>query len=382
MRLQLLSYQSGTGWSAPIDTALDSQQTLALVFGAPELGTRPAPFDELRRALPEARIIGCSTAGEVLDTRIQDGSLAVAIIRFSHTRIRTTVRPLGGAGQSHAVGRHIARDLAAPDLHGVLMLSDGLDVNGSGLVAGVTASLPPGIPVSGGLAGDGSRFAHTWVLDHTSPRPGLVSAVGFYGERIRITHGSRGGWRIFGPERRVTRSVGNVLYELDGRNALEIYRNYLGELAAGPPATGLRFPLSLRASASADARLVRTILAVDDAQGSLTFAGDIPEGYLATLMRASADDLITGAEDAAREAAPADEHAPVLAIAISCVGRRMVLGERAEEELEASLGALPPGSRQIGFCSYGELSPVGSGSCELHNQTMTLTTIREIGGEP
>jgi hypothetical protein len=200
-----------------------------------------------------------------------------------------------------------------------------------------------------------------------------VGAVGLYGDPLEIGHGSRGGWDIFGPERRVTRSEANVLYELDGRPALELYKRYLGERATGLPATALLFPLSLKGDKDAD--LVRTVLSVDEDAQSMTFAGDLPEGSTVQLMRANFDRLIDAASGAARDT---ECTGPTLSVAISCVGRRLILGERTEEELEATLDGLPTGSRQVGFYSYGEISPlVGAGNCALHNQTMTLTTIRE-----
>ena len=210
-------------------------------------------------------------------------------------------------------------------------------------------------------------------------RSNIVGAVGLYGDHVTIGHGSKGGWDNFGPERRVTRSHGNVLIELDGRPALELYKKYLGDLASGLPATGLLFPLALRADTNDQKSLVRTILAVDEERQSMTFAGDIPEGSLARLMRANFDRLIDGASEAGSLAGvPHVGHTEqTLAIAISCVGRRLVLGERAEEEIEATLDVMPVGTRQIGFYSYGEISPYTNGSCDLHNQTMTLTTIRE-----
>jgi hypothetical protein len=259
------------------------------------------------------------------------------------------------------------------------VLSDGLNVNGSQLVAGFNEVLNGTAVVTGGLAGDGDRFQRTWVLSGSTPLSNQVVAVGFYGDRIRIGHGSRGGWDIFGPERRVTASEGNVLRELDGQPALDLYKEYLGELAAGLPATALRFPLALRANADDKKRLVRTILGVNEDEGSLTFAGDVPEGFLAQLMRTNLDRLVDGAEAAAEmtQNRGADGET-TLAVAISCVGRRMVLGERAEEEVEVTLDELPDSTQQIGFYSYGEISPFASGTCDLHNQTMTLTTIHEV----
>jgi len=229
------------------------------------------------------------------------------------------------------------------------------------------------------VAGDGDRFTRTWVLKKGVPATGCVTAVGLYGDAVRVSHGSKGGWDSFGPERRVTRSKKNVLYELDGEPALALYKDYLGERASGLPATGLLYPLSLRAAASDEKRLVRMILAVDEATQSLTFAGDIPEGSLAQLMQANFDRLVQGAADAAL-ATTERSHGlgPTLAIAVSCVGRRLVLGERTEEEVEATADALPKQARPIGFYSYGEISPYASGSCDLHNQTMTLTTLNEV----
>jgi hypothetical protein len=284
---------------------------------------------------------------------------------------------LSGPAESFEAGESLAGQLDAPDLRAVFVLSTGLGVNGSELVRGVNSSLGADVLVTGGLAGDGSRFARTWVLGWSGPELGLATAIGLYGDRIHVGHGCKGGWDIFGPERRVTRSKGNVLYELDGKPALELYKRYLGEMATGLPATGLRFPLALRETPDSDKQLVRTILAVDESDQSMTFAGDIPQGWMAQLMRADFNRLITGAEDAARMAGSGDGTGDVLAIAVSCVGRRMVLGEAAEEEVEATLEMLPEGTRQVGFYSYGELSPYAAGSCDLHNQTMTLTTLQE-----
>jgi hypothetical protein len=234
------------------------------------------------------------------------------------------------------------------------------------------------VVVSGGLAGDGERFKRTWVVKDGLPLGGYVTAVGLYGTAVRLTHGSKGGWDLFGPERLITRSQGNVLYELNHKPALQLYKDYLGELASGLPGTALHFPLSIRQKQEDAKRLVRTILAIDYEAQSLTFAGDMPEGAYAQFMRANFDRLIQGASDAATLATPiSTDSTPTLSIAISCVGRRMVLGQRTEEEVEATFDVLPKGVLQIGFYSYGEISPYSTGQCDLHNQTMTLTTISE-----
>jgi hypothetical protein len=367
------------GWSVPSLPALDSDRTLIIAFAAPELGRAGAPWRQLRAAYPRSIMLGCSTSGEILGTRVADGTVSVAVVRFERGRLVGASASVQRSDQSFGAGVELARRLLRPDLRGIIVLSDGLRVSGSELVRGLSTYVPRSVVVTGGLAGDGVRYQNTWVLGSGEPRSGLVGAVGIYGDGVRIGHGSRGGWETFGPERIVTRSAGNVLYELDGRPALVVYKEHLGERAAGLPGSAFRFPLALRAGFH-DKSLVRTVRSVDEAGQSLTFAGDIPDGYRAHLMAGSSDHLVQGASDAAAmtsSGSGAGEDDQVLAIAISCVGRRLVLGHRTAEEIEATLEALPPGTRQVGFYSYGEIAPFSNRSCDLHNQTMTLTTISE-----
>jgi len=261
----------------------------------------------------------------------------------------------------------------------VFVLSDGLRVNGSELVRGLSQHLPLGVTITGGLAGDGDRFQQTQVMWNGRLQSGKVVAVGLYGDRLKVGYGSFGGWEPFGPKRQITKSDGNVLYELDGEPALTLYKRYLGDHAANLPASGLLFPLSLQVE-SDDRYLVRTILAVHEAEQSLTFAGDVPEGTTAQLMKASFDRLVDGAMQAASiSLQPLAGTAPELAILISCVGRKLLLNQRIEEEVEGVQVVLGDRTPLTGFYSYGEISPFAPGaSCELHNQTMTITTLVEV----
>lgn len=378
MEIHALRYDRKEQWTITNLPQVDSQRTLVVLFGSSSFVDSASRIAELADRYPQSTVIGCSTAGEIFGTQIFDESVSAAIVRFDHTDLRLASAPARSVEDSFTAGQQIARQLNDSSLKGIFVLSDGLCVNGSELVRGLNSHVAPSVVVTGGLAGDGDRFRRTWVLQDRRPQAGFVTAVGFYGDRIQIGHGSKGGWDRFGPERCVTRSKGNILFELDGRPALQLYKEYLGDRAAGLPATGLLFPLALRSNESDSKSLVRTILAVDEREQSLTFAGDIPEGALAQLMKANFDRLVQGASEAASSTKLSTDGGPcTLAIAISCVGRRLVLGERTEEEIEATLDVLPKGTRQIGFYSYGELSPFATGTCDLHNQTMTLTTLSE-----
>jgi hypothetical protein len=378
MKLSTFTYSDTNQATLPSIPLKHPDRTLVIMFGPSHLLDAPAPVQSVLTAYPGAAAIGCSSSGEIFGTHIQDDTLVVALLQFDHTTVRTASAPVTDPGKSFEAAQSLANQLMAPGLGGVLVLSDGLGVNGSELIRGLNAVLPANIVVSGGLAGDGDRFKRTWVVKDGLPAGGYVTAVGLYGTAVRLTHGSKGGWDLFGPERLITRSQGNILYELNHKPALQLYKDYLGELANGLPGTALHFPLSIRQAQENAKRLVRTVLAIDHTTQSLTFAGDMPEGAYAQFMRANFDRLIQGASDAATLAAPiGTDSSPTLSIAISCVGRRMVLGQRTEEEVEATFDVLPKGVQQIGFYSYGEISPYTTGHCDLHNQTMTLTTISE-----
>lgn len=376
MDVTTMSYSPARGWSLPCFPRLDSPRTLVLVFAGPAFRDAHGPLAELGRAYPSSVVVGCSTAGEIHGTLVEDDSLSVAVVRFDRTALRLVATAVAKSAPSSEPGAVIGKALAGFGLRAVLVFSDGLAVNGTALLDGIHGVLPPDVVVTGGLAGDGSRFERTWVLVEGKPRANHVVGVGLYGEHLGVSHGSRGGWDAFGPERVVTRSEGNVLHELDGEPALALYKQYLGDRAAGLPATALLFPLALRSDTVGQAR-VRTVLSVDETEQTMTFAGDIPHMSTVQLMRANLDRLVDGAALASQDAF-ADASGDVFTLAVSCVGRRLVLGERVEEEIEAVFESMPAGSKLVGFYSYGEIAPFAPGQrAVLHNQTMTLTRLWE-----
>lgn len=378
MLISTFTFHAGPGWSVDTFPDMDSEQTLLLIFAAPEFFDNPAPIATLCNAYPKSKILGCSTAGEIAGSQVSDASLSVAVVKFEQSSLVFTSTTVASPEDSYAAGEYLASQLPTDGLRGVFVLADGLKINGSQLVSGL-GHIPTHIPVTGGLAADGANFQRTWVIHGGKPVIGMVTAVGFYGEKFHMTHGARGGWEAFGPERKITRSKNNILYELDGKPALALYKEYLGDLASGLPSAGLKFPLSIREGSDDHKYLIRTILGVDEEQQSLIFAGDVPENFLAKLMRANFDKLVDGAIESAKLSQQnVDTHSPMLAVAASCVGRRLVLGEHVEDETEAMLKYLPEGTQLVGLYGYGGISPYSTGSCDFHNQTMMLTTFEEF----
>ena len=351
---------------------------LVLAFAGAGEALTPALLSQARGLYPGAPLHGCTTAGEILGTEVSDDALALTAVRFEGTLVRTACARVSGPGDSHAAGERLGRELAGAGLVHVLVLSNWMGVSGSALVKGLSSSLPPGTTVTGGLAGDGGRFKESFVICDGVPERDTVVAIGLYGARLKVGCGSLGGWDPFGPERLVTRSEGSTLYELDGKSALDLYKSYLGDHARGLPGSGLLFPLTMRGGAGGSG-VVRTILGVNEERKSMTFAGDIPVGSIVRLMKANIDPLIDGAVGAARASCGTlGTSRSELALLISCVGRKMVLQQRVEEEVEGVSEVLGAATALTGFYSYGEICPFKTDTvCELHNQTMTITTLAE-----
>ncbi|RPI79768.1 MAG: hypothetical protein EHM45_01625 [Desulfobacteraceae bacterium] len=378
MKIEQKKWLPAKGWKPSPPGEWTQTAQLVLVFGSASNLMNQELMKTIQKAYPKACVFGCSTAGEIFDTQVSDDSLSLTAVHFEHTPIQCILAQARDLKNSYHAGEYLAGLLEKKGLVHVFVLSDGINMNGSELVAGLTDHFPPEVTITGGLSGDGADFKETFVFLNGPPQSGAVAAIGLYGKRIKVGFGSLGGWDPFGPERLITRSQGNILYELDHKSALELYKIYLGDHARDLPASGLLFPLSIR-TREQDSGLVRTILAIDEKRQSLIFAGDVPEGAYARLMKANFDRLIDGAIGAAKISYEAvGRSSPDLAVLISCVGRKMVLKQRVEEEVEGVLEVLGHRTALTGFYSYGEIAPfTPGGKCVLHNQTMTVTTLSE-----
>lgn len=379
MRVEQRLWSRESGWQPSFDQpSFGEQAQLVLLFGAVEDVAESDCFALVRASYPGAHVIGCTTAGQIHDARVTDATIALTAVAFEHTRVELVRASIESVARSAEAGAALARALEPEGLRHVFVLSEGLRVNASELVRGIDAALPPGVTVSGGCAGDGNRLETTHVWGNGPPEQAAVVGLGFYGDRLQVGVSAIGGWRPFGPDRVITRSSHNVLHEFDGRPALALYKKYLGKFADDLPASGLMFPLELRGDEEGR-RVLRALLSVNEADQSITFAGNVPEGAQARFMFATIDDLISGTQIAAIDSMQRlGAFPPQLSILVSCNGRRYVLKQRTEEEVEAVREALGEQAALTGFYSYGEMAPAdGGGRSQLHNETMTITSFAE-----
>ena len=350
---------------------------IVFVFGDRVCMKSGESFESLKALYPNADIIGCSSSGNILGASISQSSMIATAISFEHAHVEVSVQDFSSQDNLYDVSQKLVNGLPKENLQHIFILSDGLTMNGSILAKGVNDAVDADISITGGLAGDGTEFLETWVIANEEGKQNRVVAVGFYGEGLTIESGCYSGWNEFGILRKITKSKENVLYEIDGEPALELYKKYLGSYAKNLPSSALDFPMSIKENSNADP-IIRSVLAVDEENQSLIFAGDVPEGYFARLMRTNADGLIGGAEMAASQISKKNDK-NALGLVVSCVGRRMVLKQLSDDELEGIAETLGDNVQLTGFYSYGELAPFSHEllTCSLHNQTMTLTVIYE-----
>ncbi|WP_259014138.1 FIST signal transduction protein [Emticicia fluvialis] len=350
---------------------------LVLAFGERKLLDSYNAFSFLQQEFPAAEIIINSTSGEIYENSVHDDTIVVTAIEFEKTRVKTVKIDIADHTESFKAGETIAQRLKEDDLAAIIVISDGGKVNGSKLIEALNLAVDTGVSISGGLAGDAGRFEKTLVGLNEKPTEGRIVGIGLYGKDLKVGHGTKGGWDVFGPEREVTESEYNVLYKIGESAALDLYKDYLGKYAKDLPGAALLFPLSIRVKPDSEP-IVRTILTIDEEKKSMTFAGELPKGAMVRFMKANFDHLVDASASAAQSSVKSIGNKPELALLISCVGRKLVLGQRIDEEVEAARDIFGDTTVVTGFYSYGEISPLTpNAQCELHNQTMTITTFSE-----
>jgi hypothetical protein len=383
MHVETFYYTSDQGWSVPNFPDLDSEQTFVVAFCGINFLEDQAPIKQLAAAYPKSVIVGCSTCGEVYNDQILERSITVAVARFEYSRVRLASAPILDFPDTYDAAESIVKELVAPDLKGVFLLSDGLKVVGNLMVKACTDHLPNSVMLGGGLAGDEGRFEKSWVIHKGKPKSQRMTAVGFYGDRVFFRTGAAGGYAPFGEEKIITRAQGSQLFELDGEPALQVYQREFNATPETLLQSALLHPLGMKSSSDDSQMLVRLMLAIDESQQSCLFAGDIRSGDRAYFMTSNADQVIQGAAEAAKMTIqtndfPRMEAPSSLTIATSCISRKWYLQDRVAEELRATLGALPSTTKQVGFYSYGEICSTLGGQKTFQNQTMTIARIEEL----
>ncbi|WP_420571106.1 FIST signal transduction protein [Kordia sp.] len=356
------------------------QKPLVLVFGNRYLLESESIYKEATSLFPEGEFVFGSTAGDITSQYVDDETITITAIEFEKSSfvIKTAnVLVADKKIDSYETGKKLIEQFDKTGLKHVFIVSEGSFINGSQLTLGMNSGTKENVLITGALCGDAARFEKTVASYNELPKSGEIVAIGLYGDTLDVSFAINGGWTPFGPERIVTKSNGNVLYELDNKPALDLYKKYLGDKSKELPAAALLYPLKVK-STNEKQSIVRTILNIDEAENSMILAGDILENSRVQLMMTNVDNIVNASEQAATQALQLRNKEPELAILVSCIGRKLVLDQRVEEEVEEVIEVVGENTTICGLYSYGEIAPFSDEkNCQLHNQTMTITLISE-----
>ena len=375
MKTLQLHRRKNEDWVYP-DGKQSLTKPLVLIFGNRFLLEDKNLFTEVRELFPNGELVFASSCGDLVAGAVNDEHITITAVEFEKSSFEIQRVNISDFDSSESAGKAVVNLLDGTDLQHVLVISEGSNVNGSALTEGMQSQIPETL-ITGGLCGDDARFERTLASYNESPKEGEIIVIGFHGSSFEASFSIYGGWKPFGPERIITRSEGNILYEIDGQPALDLYKKYLGDKAKQLPGSALIYPLNVQPEGNKQS-FVRTILNIDEQENAMILAGDVPENSRVQLMMSTMDDIAAASETAAVRAMQGRRGAPQLAILISCIGRKLVLDQRVEEEVEEVIDVIGDEVTITGMYSYGEIAPFyGERSCKLHNQTMTITLISE-----
>ena len=351
---------------------------LILVFANRLMLEDDSVLHDIRKEFPYDDIVFASTAGEVFNVEVLENTVTVIAIEFEKsTFVIKADNIFNHDKNTRQLGAALAEQMPAEGLKHLFVLSEGSFVSGTSLIKGLESTLNENVAITGGLSGDDLRYEKTLTSYKEDPKEGEIVLIGFYGESLEITFASYGGWLAFGPERVITKSEGSTLYEIDGQSSLELYKKYLGDKAGDFARSALLYPLNVIAPGKTHA-VVRAVVATDMENKAMIFADEVPQDSQVQLIMISPDRISQGAFTASTLAMQDRVTKPQLALVISCIGRKVVMNQRVEEEIELVREVIGEGTAIAGFYSYGEIAPFhDTCSSELHNQTMTLTLISE-----
>ncbi len=372
--LRINQYTLNNGeWKSPLSH--ENHPQLALLFGSRKtLETNVGALTAFQATYPKAAVISISGAGNILSDSILDDNIVANSLAFEHTKIELSHTQFAGKTEEE-VADYLIQSIPNEGLKNLLLFSCS-GINLERVIQRLNQTLKNSIPISGGAAGDDLQFQKTIIGIGDNLAYDRIVLIGLYGDKIQAKYGLHSGMDTFGPRRKITKCLGNIIFEIDHRPALDLYKDYLGDKASQLPASALHFPLNI-SSKSLDKPIVRSVQTVDEKAGSLVLFGQVEEGMTVQLMKTYQDNVISGGAESAKLAANAIDNQS-FAIVVSCVGRRIILGPLTEEELTEAHEVLGPNTKMSGFYSYSELSPCNeSGQCLLHNQTITITTLFE-----
>lgn len=349
-----------------------NSSSLAIAFGNDK-----KLYSALKEELEGLSIVGASVTGLIAGTKESEEGLSVVFYEFGKSRVKTCFVEFEKWGDGEEVGKKIFEQLKAPDLKGILVLSEGLKLNCSEMVEEIAKAKEPHVSLAGGLAGDVFTYDDIFVFnDKEGISDSAVVAVGFYGDHFHMDVVAHSGITPMGVEREVTKVEDYTIYELDGKPAVEVYKEYFGTDDLESISKDLvKFPFSITNNYIEEG-VVRTPLRFSEDKKGIQFTGSIPLGSRVRLMQSASSKFIDGVYDLVDSAPESFNGNDKSLLAISCACRKAVLGGIVDQEAEIICEEFNK-EGIVGFYSFGEIASDKHDQSFLYNQTLTLVSIYE-----
>ena len=401
MRLDL---QTGIGvstntndYNAGVESAKKALESLGsenpdalIIFAAPKFNHKKM-LKGVTSITKKTPMIGGTTAGEISTFGLSVNSVVIMALKSKDVKFYVGIGQ-GISKNEENAGKELARNVlkkaSKKTAKSLIMLPDGLAGDGLRVIQGVQKILGEYFEIVGGSLGDEDKFKNTYQYYNGKVYQDTVVGMLFCSDKIKTGTGVRSGWESVGSRFKCTKAKGNIVYKFGDKTALQVYTEYLGSARAKKlPAIGLEYPMGLvdeRAKIEGyDYFQIRCPLAVNEKDGSVTFAAAIPEGKEVTLTYSSRTSIINGSKLSAIQSRKTLGGAtPKLIMMFSCVARKMVLGRRTNDEINSVKQVFGKNIPLIGFYTYGEIGPIDKRiqslkSTRWHNETVVLWVLGE-----
>ena len=312
--------------------------------------------------LPNAIIIGSTTDGEIMSGRVSTHQTVISFTAFEKTQLK--IYTARHQKDGYFTGKTLANALVEKDTKLIIAFADGLNTNGEYFLEGIN-EVDKNVIVAGGLAGDNATFTQTYVFTKDEIISQGAVAVALNSRHLNVHNDYSFNWCRIGKPLTITKVIGNRVYTIDNRTAVDTYIHYLGDkMVEGLPAIGIEFPLI---TVRNGLNVARAVL-VKHNDGSLSFAGNFSKGDKVQFGYGDTQEILKYSQNILNRI---EKNLPEAIFVYSCMARRHFMPDIIEEET-LPLNDIAPVS---GFFTYGEFFT--SNNKELLNQTMTLVALSE-----
>lgn len=346
--------------------SLEGEKPLAGILFAAIHFEHQLILDEINTVFPGIELIGGTTDGEVSSVfGFQQDSLTLMLFCSDDIELYAAAgrnisqAPVDIAAQTVAA----AKAKLSTELKLCITMPESLTTSASSILAGLKSALGS-VPIVGGTTGDQMETQRTYQFYKTEVLTDSVTLL-LLGGNLAFSYGVCSGWNPIGKQSIITKVEKNIIYEIDEKPALELYKYYFEEFAAD-----LAYPLAVFPPGE-EAFFLRAVLTYDADLGSIVVAADVPVGSIVQVTEASQDDIVSASQKSFNQAwTNYPGQSPSAALFFSCAWRRFVLGTKTNQEYAAIAASYPYPIPSCGFYTYGEISPLSEhGETYFHNTT-------------